>query len=145
MDKRVREISRFFVALRREFAPAVWRVSRTLLSRNTSGSVVHLTTLSGSGKKGTLENHSRSNLDFEPASQSRSCHLPEVWLTLPFCILCANDALQTEANSEREGGSAEGRKGRSTYLNLMPPPSVTAPFPLSFAFARAWAYVGFGS
>ena len=40
MDKRVREISRFFVAPRREFAPAVWRVSRTLLSRNTSTSVV---------------------------------------------------------------------------------------------------------
>ena len=39
MDKRVREISRFFVAPRREFAPAVWRVSRTLLSRNTSTSV----------------------------------------------------------------------------------------------------------
>ena len=40
MDKRVREISCFFVALlQREFAPAVWRVSRTLLSRNTSGSV----------------------------------------------------------------------------------------------------------
>ena len=35
----VREISRFFVAPRREFAPAVWRVSRTLLSRNTSTSV----------------------------------------------------------------------------------------------------------
>ena len=40
MDKRVREISPFFVAPRREFAPAVWRVSRTLLSRNTSTSVV---------------------------------------------------------------------------------------------------------
>ena len=40
MDKRVREISRFFVALQREFAPAVWRVSRTLLSRNTSTSVL---------------------------------------------------------------------------------------------------------
>ena len=39
MDKRVREISRFFVAPRREFAPAVWRVSRTFLSRNTSTSV----------------------------------------------------------------------------------------------------------
>ena len=44
MDKRVREISRFFVALRLEFTPAVWRVSRTLLSRNTSGSV-HTTLL----------------------------------------------------------------------------------------------------
>ena len=39
LDKRVREISRFFVAPRREFAPAIWRVSRTLLSRNTSTSV----------------------------------------------------------------------------------------------------------
>ena len=39
MDKRVREISRFFVVPQREFAPAVWRVSRTLLSRNTSISV----------------------------------------------------------------------------------------------------------
>ena len=39
MDKRVREISRFFVAPRCEFVPAVWRVSRTLLSRNTSTSV----------------------------------------------------------------------------------------------------------
>ena len=38
MDKRVREISRFFVAPRREFAPAVWGVPRTLLSRNTSTS-----------------------------------------------------------------------------------------------------------
>ena len=37
--KRLREISRFFVAPRREFAPAVWRVSHTLLSRNTSTSV----------------------------------------------------------------------------------------------------------
>ena len=39
MDKRVREIPRFFVVPRREFAPAVWRVSWTLLSRNTSTSV----------------------------------------------------------------------------------------------------------
>ena len=39
MDKRVRDILRFFVAPRREFAPALWRVSRTLLSRNTSTSV----------------------------------------------------------------------------------------------------------
>ena len=38
MDKRVREISRIFV---REFALAVWRVSRTLLSRNTSTSVYY--------------------------------------------------------------------------------------------------------
>ena len=36
MDKRVRETSHFFVAPQCEFAPAVWRVSRTLLSRNTS-------------------------------------------------------------------------------------------------------------
>ena len=40
MEKRLREISRFFVAPRREFAPAVWRVSRTLLYRNTSTSVL---------------------------------------------------------------------------------------------------------
>ena len=40
MDKRVREISRFFVAPPRMFSLSVWRVSRTLLSRNTSGSVV---------------------------------------------------------------------------------------------------------
>ena len=39
MDIRFREISRFFVVPRREFAPGVWRVSRTLLSRNTSTSV----------------------------------------------------------------------------------------------------------
>ena len=36
MDRRVREILHFFVAPQCEFAPAVWRVSRTLLSRNTS-------------------------------------------------------------------------------------------------------------
>ena len=39
MDKRVREILRFFVALRREFAPAVWHVSWTFLSRNSYTSV----------------------------------------------------------------------------------------------------------
>ena len=39
MDKRVCEILRFLVAPRLELTPAVWRVSRTLLSRNTSTSV----------------------------------------------------------------------------------------------------------
>ena len=39
MDKRVREISRFFVAPPRVFPLSVWRVSRKLLSRNTSGLV----------------------------------------------------------------------------------------------------------
>ena len=39
MDKRVGEILRFLVAPRHEFAPAIWRVSWTLLSRNTSTSV----------------------------------------------------------------------------------------------------------
>ena len=33
IDKRVREISRFFVALRHEFAPAVWRVSRSFIQK----------------------------------------------------------------------------------------------------------------
>ena len=40
MDKRVREIARFFVAPPRVFPLSVWRVSRTLLSRNTS-TLVH--------------------------------------------------------------------------------------------------------
>ena len=36
MEKRVREISRFFVAPRREFAPGVCASTRTSLSKNTS-------------------------------------------------------------------------------------------------------------
>ena len=39
MDKKVREISRFFAAPPRVFPLSVWCVSRKLLSRNTSGLV----------------------------------------------------------------------------------------------------------
>ena len=42
LDKRVREISRFFVAPPSVFPLSVWRVSWTLLSRNTSTSVDNL-------------------------------------------------------------------------------------------------------
>ena len=73
MDKRFREILRFFVAPQREFAPAVWRVSRTLLSRNTSTSV-----LERSGRPW-------SDLTLELAETGQNCRvifsLPEIALS----------------------------------------------------------------
>ena len=73
IDISVREISRFFVAPRREFAPAVWRISRTLLSRNTSTLVLE--------RSGRLW----SDLTLELAETGQNCRvifsLPEIALS----------------------------------------------------------------
>ena len=53
MEKRLREISRFFVAPRREFAPAVRARPRTPFSINTSTSVF-LHNVVGTHSKGVL-------------------------------------------------------------------------------------------
>ena len=51
MEKRLREISRFFVAPRREFAPAVRARPRTPFSINTSTSVHKWLIMGGMRKK----------------------------------------------------------------------------------------------